>query len=153
MKAVVTTGHGGYDKLVYGDVDVPHPGPDEVLIQVLAAGINNTDINTRLGWYSPSVTEGTDDLTAAQARGPIADGGWNGASPFPLIQGTDCCGRVAVSWAPLIMPRCWASAFWCGRVCGPRDRQPRHGLDGVQLRWCLRAVREGSCRGGVSHRQ
>lgn len=100
MKAVVTTGHGGYDKLVYGDVDVPHPGPDEVLIQVLAAGINNTDINTRLGWYSSLVTEGTDDLTATPAREVIADGGWNGASPFPLIQGTDCCGLVAVAGSP-----------------------------------------------------
>ena len=38
MKAVVTTGNGGYDRLVYRDVPVPSPGPDEVLIRVLAAG-------------------------------------------------------------------------------------------------------------------
>ena len=55
MKAVVTTGNGGYDKLVYRDVPVPIPGPGEVLIKVLAAGVNNTEINTRLGWYSSSV--------------------------------------------------------------------------------------------------
>jgi NADPH:quinone reductase-like Zn-dependent oxidoreductase len=59
MKAVVTVGNGGYDKLVYGDVDVPVPGPGEVLIQVLAAGVNNTDMNTRLGWYASSVSAGT----------------------------------------------------------------------------------------------
>ena len=96
MKAVVTTGNGGYDKLVYRDVPVPQPGPGEVLIRVLAAGINNTEINTRLGWYSASVTTGTQaaaetDENTASAR---PDGGWNSATPFPFIQGTDCCGQV-----------------------------------------------------------
>jgi NADPH:quinone reductase-like Zn-dependent oxidoreductase len=96
MKAVVTIGNGGYDKLVYRDVPVPVPGPGEVLVRVLAAGVNNTEINTRLGWYSSSVTTGTAE--AAQG-GPSeaaakADGGWNEATPFPFIQGTDCCGRV-----------------------------------------------------------
>jgi NADPH:quinone reductase-like Zn-dependent oxidoreductase len=90
MKAVVTTGNGGYDKLAYRSVPIPVPGPDEVLIQVLAAGVNNTEINTRLGWYSSSVTDATDG-TAVDER---ADGGWNNATPFPFIQGTDCCGRV-----------------------------------------------------------
>ncbi len=96
MKAVVTTGNGGYDKLKYKDVPVPTPGLGEVLLQVLAAGVNNTEINTRLGWYSASVT--TDTETAAEAEEQVAthkaDGGWNEATPFPFIQGTDCCGRV-----------------------------------------------------------
>ena len=30
----------------------PRPKPGEVLINVAAAGVNNTDINTRIGWYS-----------------------------------------------------------------------------------------------------
>jgi len=51
MKAVVTTGNGGYDRLDYRDVPIPVPLPGEVLLQVLAAGVNNTEINTRLGWY------------------------------------------------------------------------------------------------------
>ena len=56
MKAVVTSGNGGLDMLAYRDVPVPRPGPGEVLLQVLAAGVNNTEINTRLGWYSKTVT-------------------------------------------------------------------------------------------------
>ena len=96
MKAVVTTGHGGYDKLVYRDVPVPVPGPGEVLLQVLAAGVNNTDVNTRLGWYSDSI--GTDTTRAArvqEARAEVkTDRGWNAPTPFPFIQGTDCCARV-----------------------------------------------------------
>lgn len=96
MMAVVTTGNGGYDKLEYRAVPVPVPGPGEVLINVLAAGVNNTEINTRLGWYSSSVT--TDTNSASQAQEATAehkaDGGWSAATPFPLIQGTDCCGVV-----------------------------------------------------------
>ena len=91
MMAVVTTGTGGYDRLVYRQVPIPAPGPGEVLISVLAAGINNTDINTRLGWYAGSVTEGTDATAVEPGR---EDGGWAGATPFPLIQGADCCGRI-----------------------------------------------------------
>ncbi|WP_241560058.1 alcohol dehydrogenase family protein [Solirhodobacter olei] len=100
MWAVVTMGTGGYEQLVYRQVQVPKPGPGEVVLAVLAAGINNTDINTRLGWYASSVTTGTDD---APTEPNHTDGGWSGATPFPLIQGTDCCGRV-VSVGPGVEP-------------------------------------------------
>lgn len=96
MMAIVTTGNGGYDKLEYRAVPIPTPGPGEVLIQVLAAGVNNTDINTRIGWYSSSITAST-KLTATNQDNNAtqkAEGGWNGSTPFPLIQGTDCCGCV-----------------------------------------------------------
>lgn len=93
MKAVVTMGNGGFDQLVFCDVARPVPGPADVLIEVRAAGMNNTEINTRLGWYSASVREST-ALAAQAAPTQVADGGWNAATPFPFIQGTDCCGIV-----------------------------------------------------------
>lgn len=101
MKAVLTTGHGGYDKLVYCDVARPLAGPGEVLLQVLAAGVNNNEINTRLGWYSDSVTSDTASAARAQEGRAEAktDGGWNAPTPFPFIQGTDCCGRVVEAGA------------------------------------------------------
>jgi len=97
MKAVVTMGNGGYDQLVYCDVVRPVPGPTDVLVQVRAAGMNNTEINTRLGWYSSSVRKSTEDAAQAEQAAPSQhpDGGWNAATPFPFIQGTDCCGIVA----------------------------------------------------------
>ncbi len=96
MMAVVTTGHGGYEKLDYRVVAMPEPGPGEVLVRVSAAGVNNTDINTRLGWYAPTVTAGTNATTAEEAStGANRGQGWNRKTRFPLIQGTDCCGRVA----------------------------------------------------------
>lgn len=97
MMAVVTTGNGGYDRLDYRKVPVPRPGPGEVLLEVLAAGVNNTEINTRIGWYSASVTSETNSAAEVEERNATtkADGGWNLPTPFPFIQGTDCCGRVA----------------------------------------------------------
>jgi NADPH:quinone reductase-like Zn-dependent oxidoreductase len=74
MLAVVTRGHGGLEQLDYREVRRPRPAEGEVLVRVLAAGVNATDVNTRAGWY--------------------AEGGWSSPSPFPFIQGTDCCGLV-----------------------------------------------------------
>jgi NADPH:quinone reductase-like Zn-dependent oxidoreductase len=101
MKAVVTAGNGGYDKLQCREVNLPALEPGEVLLQVLAAGVNNTEINTRIGWYSSSVTTGTEDAATVEEQQTTvkADGGWTEATPFPFIQGTDCCGRI-VAVAP-----------------------------------------------------
>ena len=76
MRAAVLTGTGGPDVLeVRADVPEPQPGPHEVLIRVSACGVNNTDLNTRRGWYGGS--------------------GWGGGLALPRIQGADICGRVA----------------------------------------------------------
>ena len=84
MHAVFLNDHGGLDKLEYrSDVVVPVPKEDEVLINVKGAGINNTDINTRTGWYSKSPVENADD------------GSWSGNPlDFPIIQGADICGYI-----------------------------------------------------------
>ncbi len=100
MKAVLLTGYGGFERLDYReDVPVPVPGAGEVLIRVGAAGVNNTDINTRTGWYSKAVSEAT---TAEAGKSGYAaakpeDAGWTGGQrKFPLIQGADVCGRIVV---------------------------------------------------------
>ncbi len=97
MTAVLLTGHGGLECLeVRRDVPVPRPGVGEVLIQVAAAGINNTDINTRTAWYSKSVTtETADGGTGGFVDADGADGSWSGTPlSFPRIQGADCCGYI-----------------------------------------------------------
>ncbi|WP_311214705.1 MULTISPECIES: alcohol dehydrogenase family protein [unclassified Arthrobacter] len=97
MAAVILTGHGGPEKLEYRtDVPVPRPGADEVLIQVEAASVNNTDINTRIGWYSKSVS-GDTNSTAADGAGLADDddASWSGVPlKFPRIQGGDVYGRI-----------------------------------------------------------
>ena len=94
MRAMVLVGHGGIDKLVYRlDYPKPQPAAGEVLIRVGACGLNNTDINTRTGWYSQSATGAT---TAAAASGASAEDATWGGKPlsFPLIQGADAVGIV-----------------------------------------------------------
>ena len=95
MSAVLLTGHGGYDKLAFrDDVPVPQPRKGEVLIRIGAAGVNNTDINTRIGWYSKTVAEAT-EAGGSGGFTDAGDDGWSGAAfTFPRIQGADACGRI-----------------------------------------------------------
>lgn len=83
MRGVWLTGHGDLDKLeVRSDIPVPRPGPRDVLVRVAAAGVNNTDINTRTAWYS-------------KKGGAGEDASWSGAPVrLPRIQGADVCGRI-----------------------------------------------------------
>ena len=85
MHAVLLTGHGGMDKLAYvEDYPVPVIAEDEVLTEVRACGMNNTDVWVREGAY------GKDD-------DPDAISSWrrDGDSlTFPRIQGADIVGRI-----------------------------------------------------------
>ncbi|MGL6312984.1 alcohol dehydrogenase family protein [Vibrio sp. WXL103] len=83
MTAVQMIGHGGPEMLkVNSSVTVPQPKEHEVLIKVSAAGVNNTDINTRIGWYSKNDNNSE-------------DASWSGnALQFPRIQGADVCGYI-----------------------------------------------------------
>lgn len=95
MRAMVLTGFGGFDRLEYRSaLPVPQPGAGEVLIRVGGAGVNNTDINTRIGWYSKTV-EGSTSEGGASGFAEAEDDGWSGAPfTFPRIQGADAAGRV-----------------------------------------------------------
>ncbi len=85
MCAVLLTGHGGSDKLVYrDDVPAPAPGAGEVLIEVSACGVNNTDIFVREGAYG---TARDPDAVASYQEG-------ESTLKFPRIQGADISGHI-----------------------------------------------------------
>ena len=53
MEAVILKAHGDYENLeIVHNYPTPKIQENEVLIKVKAAAINNTDINTRIAWYS-----------------------------------------------------------------------------------------------------
>jgi NADPH:quinone reductase-like Zn-dependent oxidoreductase len=95
MRGVQLVGNGGFEQLVVrDDLPVPVPAAHEVLVRVGAAAVNNTDVNTRIGWYTPSVTSATPG-TGEPDDEPAAAIGWSGDAPaFPRIQGADACGRI-----------------------------------------------------------
>ena len=94
MSAMILTGHGGLDRYEWReDWPVPSPAPGEVLLEIGACGMNNTDVNTRSGWYSKAVT----DRTTGEGFETVneEDPSWGGAPlAFPRIQGADVCGTI-----------------------------------------------------------
>lgn len=76
MTAVRITAHGGPEVLEVVEVPVPAPEPGEVLVEVRAVALNNTDLWTRQGAY------GTPEA-------PDALAGWRGPIDFPRTQGAD----------------------------------------------------------------
>ena len=94
MNAMVLMGHGDLDQYHWReDWPVPVPEGPEVLIRVGACGLNNTDVNTRSGWYSKAVEQAT--TGSAYARVAEDDPTWGGRPLiFPRIQGADAVGEV-----------------------------------------------------------
>jgi NADPH2:quinone reductase len=54
---------------------VPAPGPDEILIRVMAAGVNRPDVQQRLGQYPPP--PGASDLPGLEVAGEVVALGTN----------------------------------------------------------------------------
>jgi NADPH:quinone reductase-like Zn-dependent oxidoreductase len=90
MRAMLLTGFGGFDQLrFHPDWPVPVPGANEVLVQVGACGVNNTDVWTREGAY-----------------GAQEQSGWQGSAfEFPRIQGADAVGRIVAHGAAVAAER------------------------------------------------
>jgi NADPH2:quinone reductase len=53
MRYVAASAAGGPEVLAIGSTEVPRPAADEVLIRVLAAGVNRPDVVQRKGLYPP----------------------------------------------------------------------------------------------------
>jgi NADPH:quinone reductase-like Zn-dependent oxidoreductase len=129
MSAVQLTRHGGPEALVWReDLPVPRPGAGEVLVRVLAAGVNMTDINTRVGWYG---------------KGEGRTAGWAGELRFPRIQGSDLCGRVVALGEGVAGPPVGARVICPTNQPEPTAANPLHFVaigseyDGAFAQYCL----------------
>lgn len=69
MKIVALEKFGGPEVLRVGEAERPRPGAGEVLIHVLAAGVNRADIHQREGNYPPP--SGASDVLGMEVAGPI----------------------------------------------------------------------------------
>jgi NADPH2:quinone reductase len=75
MNAIEITGPGGPEVLRLTQRPVPEPGPSEVLIRHLAAGVNFPDVMQRKGLYDPP--PGASDIPGLEVAGVVAALGAN----------------------------------------------------------------------------
>lgn len=73
MTAVEIQGKGGPEVLVAAQLPVPVPGPGQILIRVVAAGVNRPDVLQRQGSYPPP--PGHSPLPGLEVAGEVAAAG------------------------------------------------------------------------------
>src|SRR5215475_3357713 len=81
MTVIAIRSPGAPDVLVPEERPVPQPGPGEVLVKVMAAGVNRPDVMQRMGLYPPP--KGATDIPGLEIAGEVVALG-AGASRFKL---------------------------------------------------------------------
>jgi len=70
MRSIEVSASGGPEVMYVADAPMPVPNADEVLIRVLAAGVNRPDVAQRMGAYPPP--PGASPILGLEAAGEIA---------------------------------------------------------------------------------
>ena len=106
MRAVTIPTPGDADALVLDEVPEPSPGPGEVIVEVVSAGLNRADVMQRQGFYNPP--PGASAYPGLEVSGRIValgDGvtGWSvGDEVCALLTGGGYAERVAVPAGQLL---------------------------------------------------
>ena len=106
MLAITVPTPGGPDALVAAEVPDPTPGPDEVLLDIVAAGVNRADLLQRQGHYPPP--PGAPAYPGLECSGRVAAvgadvTGWAvGDEACALLSGGGYAARVAVPAGQLL---------------------------------------------------
>src|ERR1700742_5021231 len=70
MRAVLADGAGGPEVLVVRELPDPEAGPGEVVLEVVAAGLNRADLMQRQGFYAPP--PGASDVLGMECSGTVS---------------------------------------------------------------------------------
>lgn len=89
MRAVVASEPGGPDVLTVVQRSDPNPGPNEVLIEVAAAGVNRADLHQRAGNYPPP--DGETDVLGLECSGRIEQ---VGSDVYSFDVGDEVCALL-----------------------------------------------------------
>ncbi|MFE3059125.1 NAD(P)H-quinone oxidoreductase [Nocardia sp. NPDC059239] len=107
MFAVTLDGYGGPEVMKWSQVDdLPAPGPGEVAVDVVAAGVNRADLMQRYGVYPPP--PGASDILGLEVSGIVAEVGadvqdWKpGDAVCALLSGGGYAERVNVPATQLL---------------------------------------------------
>ncbi len=152
MRFVEAAGAGGPEVLREAFGPVPHPRSDEVLIRVLAAGVNRPDVQQRLGLYPPP--PGASPVLGLEVAGEVVATGaevaqhrvgdrvcalTNGggyaeycvapaAQALPWPRGTDALRAAAL---PETYFTVWANVFMLGRLAAGELLLVHGGTSGI----------------------
>src|SRR6476659_6142322 len=106
MQAITIPEPGGPDALVLSDVDTPAPQAGEVLVRVVAAGVNRADTMQRQGHYPPppgeSEVPGLEVSGTVEALGDGVDGWAVGDEVCALLAGGGYAELVRVPAGQLL---------------------------------------------------
>ena len=108
MRAITIPEPGEADALVIADVPTSEPGQGEVLVEVVAAGVNRADVMQRKGFYPPP--PGESELPGLEVSGRIIElgpgtesSGWSvGDEVCALLAGGGYAESVAVPVGQLL---------------------------------------------------
>jgi len=152
MQAIEIAEAGGPEVLRISDFPVPEPGDGEVLIKVIAAGVNRPDVMQRLGLYPPP--PGAPDIPGLEvagtvaALGPDASGVQEGDAVCALVIGGGYA-EYCVAPASLCLPvpealttvqaaavpetffTVWTNVFDRGRLAGGESLLVHGGSSGI----------------------
>src|SRR4051812_11010290 len=84
VRAIVMSESGSPDVLRVGEADRPQPESGQILIKVVAAGVNRADLLQRQGHYPPP--PGASELLGLEVSGTVAEvgpgvSGWSVGDP------------------------------------------------------------------------
>src|SRR3989344_5025326 len=96
MKAIRIKQFGGPETMVFEEIPAPKPGPGEILVKVMAAGVNPVDTYIRSGGYAVNpglpYTPGFDAGGTVEAIGPKVKGFKKGSRVY-------CAGSLTGTYA------------------------------------------------------
>jgi NADPH:quinone reductase-like Zn-dependent oxidoreductase len=111
MRAAVTEGFGGVERVVVREVEKPAPGPGEVLVRVRAASMNPLDCNLREGRLrfiyrlKPPFVLGVDVAGEVEAVGPGATRTRPGEAVFGELPRPGAHAEYAVAGEDHFLPK------------------------------------------------
>ena len=151
MRFIEARGAGGPEVLHVAEAPAPRPGPGEVLIRVMAAGVNRPDIGQRQGSYPPppgaspviglevagEVVEGAPGLAMGERVCALTNGG--GYAEYAVAPVTQCLpwpdgyDAVRAACLPETYFTVWANLFMLGRLQPGEAVLVHGGTSGIGL--------------------
>jgi len=154
MKVVEISQYGGPEMLRLAERTLPTIGPTEVLVRVLAAGVNRPDVQQRKGLYPPP--PGASDIPGLDIAGVVETAGAQVSSPAKgeavcaLVSGggyAEYCAVPAVQCMPLprgltfieaaslpeVFFTAWNNVIWLGALAEGETLLIQGGTSGVGM--------------------